>query len=309
MSTTHDQRRHLLRLTALAAASAALRPGLVLAAAEPLAVQTLGDDAWVLSTPYGNVLALRNAAGLLLVDGLREDDTPALLAALEQQTGSAAVNLLYNTHWHEDHTGSNETLRDGGARIVAHENTRLWLTNPFYAHWEQRQYQPRPPQALPTETFYEQHSETFGDETIDSGLLFQAHTDGDIYVLLRERNILATGDLVINGGFPVLDPATGGWLGALTTEQARLLELADDDTRIMPGRGALMTRAELRTYHEQIVTLRERIYACVREGKGPREMLAEDVAAGYETWGDPTLFVMSAYPGLGRHYREVDGVV
>ena len=112
-----------------------------------------------------------------------------------------------------------------------------------------------------------------------------------------------------NAGFPWLGPATGGWHGALTTGQARRLELADDNARIVPGRGAVMTRAELHTYHEQVVALRERIYACVRQGKGPREMLAEDVAAGYEAWGDPTVFVMSAYPGLGRHYREVDGVV
>lgn len=309
LSAFASQRRSLLRFMALGGGALLLSPGRLPAAVAELSVQDLGSGAFLLTSAYGNVLALRNDAGLLLVDGLRAADTPALLSALEAHTGGSEVDVLYNTHWHWDRTGSNDSLRAQGARVIAHENTRLWLTHEFFVDWEERQYRPRRAAALPTETFYEDHSLDFGDEQVSSGLLFQAHTDGDIYVRLRERNILVTGDLVINGGFPVPDPVTGGWIGALTAGQARLLELADDQTRIIPGRGATMKHDELRAYHERIVELRERIYAFARQGKGPSEMLAEGVAKGYESWGDPSLFIRNAYPGLGRHYREVDGVV
>jgi glyoxylase-like metal-dependent hydrolase (beta-lactamase superfamily II) len=37
------------------------------------------------------------------------------------------VVMLFNTHWHWDHTGSNELLAKQGTRIFAHEYTKQWL--------------------------------------------------------------------------------------------------------------------------------------------------------------------------------------
>ena len=40
-----------------------------------------------------------------------------------------------------------------GARIVAHENTKLWLGADFEVEWEGRKYEPRPKHAWPNDTF------------------------------------------------------------------------------------------------------------------------------------------------------------
>lgn len=280
-----------------------------LAAEAGFSLQALGDGAFLISTSYANVLGLQTQEGMLLVGGVREEDAANLLRAVDFHTGGAPLAVAYNTHWHWDHTGSNEALRARGARLLAHENTRLWLTHEFYVDWEDREYHPRAAEALPTETFYTNHALTLGDEEVHSALLFQAHTDGDIYVHLRQRNILVVGDVVADGTFPVMDPVTGGWIGGLTKAQETLLSMADDDTLLIPGSGGVMDKAALRRQYEMLVEIRERIYEFARQGKGPREMLAEGVADGLEQWGDPTRFVLNAYPGLGRHYREVDGVV
>ena len=306
----HFNRRRLLQLAAGGTLSSMLlgRPQRLLAATKPR-LQVLTDEAFVISTDYAAVLGLHNDAGVLLVGGVAAEDSEALLAVLDEHTGAAPVQVVYNTHWHWDQTGSNEALAARGARIIAHENTRLWLSNDFYVDWQDRHYQARSTAALPSETFYEKNALEFGDEQVTTALLFQAHTDGDIYVHLRGQNILAVGDLATEGTFPLVDPVTGGWIGGLCAAQEKLLALANEDTRIIPGSGGVMSRAGLQKQYDMLVVMRERIYEFARQGKGPREMLAEGVAEGFEAWGDPTQFVLNAYPGLGRHYRQVDGVV
>src|SRR5690606_39235485 len=57
--------------------------------------------------------------------------------------------------WHADHTGGNEALAARGARIVAHENTKLWLGAEFEVWWRDGElHRPRPREAWPTATFY-----------------------------------------------------------------------------------------------------------------------------------------------------------
>ena len=91
-----------------------------------------------------------------------------------------------------------------GARIVAHEHTKQYLSTEFFVDWEGRTYQPLPAKALPTQTFYTKGTMTFGSEQVEYGHLGQAHTDGDIYVLFPDSNVLVAGGNLIR---KVLFPA------------------------------------------------------------------------------------------------------
>ena len=77
-----------------------------------------------------------------------------LLKAIAERTGGKRVQTLFNTDWHREHTGSNETLGKAGAKIIAHENTKQYLGAEIYVDWQKRTYKPLPPQALPNQTFY-----------------------------------------------------------------------------------------------------------------------------------------------------------
>ncbi len=75
-----------------------------------------------------NVLAVSTGDGLALVDGGPASESAALLKAAAALPGGTKIHTLFNTHWHPEQTGSNETLGKAGATIVAQQNTRLWLT-------------------------------------------------------------------------------------------------------------------------------------------------------------------------------------
>ena len=50
------------------------------------------------------------------------------------------VHTLFNTHWHPEQTGSNERLGKAGKTIIAHENTRLWLTTDVTWPWNGQRF-------------------------------------------------------------------------------------------------------------------------------------------------------------------------
>src|SRR5262249_18426999 len=114
----------------------------------------LADNFMLVSGAGSNVLVLTTPDGLLMVDGGMAEHSAALLKLISGQADGARIQVLFNTHWHLDHTGSNESVAGPGTKIVAHENTKLWMGAEIISMWEKRTYKPRPKEARPNTTFY-----------------------------------------------------------------------------------------------------------------------------------------------------------
>jgi cyclase len=256
------------------------------------------------------VVALSAPEGVLLVDGGLEQHSAALLKEALRGGGSrgARVTVLFNTHWHPEQTGSNMRVGSGrsgasGATIIAHEYTKLWLARPIKVKWLPKPFGPLPVSARPSKTFYTTETLTFGGEQIDYGHLFQAHTDGDIYVHFRNANVLAAGGVVSGEGWPRLDWETGGWIGGLVAGYDKLLKVANDNTRVIPANGPILTRADLQAHRSMYMTIYERLVASLNKGLGPDEAIAAEPTKEFAPqWGDPKEFVDSAFRSLWGHF-------
>jgi cyclase len=274
----------------------------------------LADNFVMLSGAGGNVLAVRGSDGILMVDsGLRERSLE-LVEAVTQTLGSGSIRVLFNTHWHLEHTGGNDKIGRAGAKIIAQDNTKLWMSREILVEWQNNKiYPPRSKEALPNDTFFPHESPRkmlFGNEQIQYGHMFQAHTDGDIYVFFPGPNILVAGDVLSVGKYPILDYSTHGWIGGMSNACRDLLQIADAQTRIIPGTGPIQTRADLQAQADMLNTVRGRLAAMMKQGFGAREMLASAPTHEFDAkWGDPALFIMSTYPGLWGHARELGGII
>jgi glyoxylase-like metal-dependent hydrolase (beta-lactamase superfamily II) len=300
----HQGRREFLQALAGAAALALPRPAMGQGATS---ATKLTDRITMLTGAGSNVLALAGAEGSLLVDA----GDAAHAADVIGLAGKAAT--VFNTHYHLESTGGNDALASAGATIVAHLNTKLWMTQEIIRDWEGgRVYPPRAKAALPKEAFRASAGTmTFGGETIEYGLLTQAHTDGDIFVHLRDANVLAVGDAVQPGRLPTLDWFCGGWIGGMQNAQRALLARADDQTRIVPAIGPVMTKAGLQANYETISKIREKLVGLVKKGQGAQNLIdagAVDEFANVMP-GDAATFLYQAYRGLWLHARELGGVV
>jgi cyclase len=276
-------------------------------AAGQVTATDLGGDLVLYGGAGGNVIGLRGEDGLLLVDGGLAQHSKALLRAVEARQGKGPVRYLINTHWHVDHTGSNEAFGAAGAKIVAHENTKLWMGQEINCAWEGRTYPPRPARALPTETFfYDSRQLSFGGALLEYGHLPQAHTDGDIYAHFPALNVLAAGDVVTAGRYPVADYSTNGWLGGMIDALKTLLAKCDEQTRIVPGSGAMRTRADLQAQHDMCLAVLRRISDSYYKGQTWAEFLASKPTAEFDAqWGNPDIFLATAYKGAWYHITEI----
>jgi len=268
-----------------------------------LAAQSLAEGLWLLTGAGANVVAANGPDGALLVDGGSARHSASLLRLALRTTGAKRVDTLFNTHWHPEQTGSNERVGKSGAKIVAHENTKLWLGRRIEVLWRTAPYGPLPPKARPNETIYTSAQRALGNEQIEYGYLAQAHTDGDIYVHFRNANVIAAGGVVSAGAWPILDWQTGGWIGGLVAGLDKLIDLADDKTRIVPADGLPLTRTELQAQRAMFFTLYDRLVKSLVKGLGPEEVVASAPAREFEAqWGDSKQFVTAAFESLWGHF-------
>ena len=304
-----SHRRGFLRNLVAGAAGVTLAHRAV--AATPLEVTKLTDTFLQITGAGGNVLAVLGPDSVLLVNGGSAERSQELMQLVSEKSGNKPVRVLFNTCWHPLHTGSNEALGKAGAKIIAHENTKLWLGTEIDVGWQKRTYEPHPKQSLPNQTFYSGVQKMmFGQEPVEYGYMMQAHTDGDIYVYFPGPNILAAGDVVSSGSYPIVDYSTGGWLGGMLDGQKALLKVTNADTRIVPGNGTLLTHSDLEAENQMLATLRDQIVKLMKQGMGPKEIIAAAPTKDFDAkWGSPDLFIELAYRGLWGHVRELGGIV
>jgi glyoxylase-like metal-dependent hydrolase (beta-lactamase superfamily II) len=301
-----SNRRDFLKTFFGAAAAISLpRPGDSSITATPLT-----DDLTVITGAGGNIVVLSQSEGLLLVNGSLPERASDLIQFLGDRFKGQPVRRVFNTDWHVEHTGSNDVFRKSGAKIIAHENTKLWISADFYSDWEQKRYKPRPAEALPNETFYTNGKTTFGSQSIEYGYMMQAHTDGDIYVFFPQQNVLVAGDVVSVGHYPILDYVTGGWIGGLQNANQTLLKIGNAETKIVPGSGPVQIRADLQAQADMCNAMRDRLVKLMRQGMGPEDMIAAAPSREFdEKWGNPDLFIRQAYRGMWGHVRELGNIV
>jgi cyclase len=300
---TLDRRRFLAATLAAAAVAGGgrLRPA---AAQSALRESELRDGLRLVTGMGSNAVVLRAAGAAAVVDSGSPERAAELAKLVRGDSGFLSVELLFNTHWHPAHTGGNEALRSGDTDIVAHELTRLWMSTEYYVDWEDKTYAPRVAAALPTRTFYSSDPQPLvveiGDEELEYGHLPEAHTDGDVYVRFRSRNVLAAGGVVTHAEYPVIDYATGGWIGGLVDATKKLLELTDADTLVVPANGPAQPRAHLEAQLEMLTVVRGRVENAMRKGLSIAEMLAAGVTNEFDAaWGgNRDRFIANIYHGL-----------
>jgi glyoxylase-like metal-dependent hydrolase (beta-lactamase superfamily II) len=249
-----------------------------------------------------NVLAFSTADGFVLVDGGAPKSFDKVMASLG---ANAKVNTLFNTHHHVDQTGNNDMFSTG-TRIIAHKRTLEWMSADHWIQADDRYERARPKAARPTETFLTTGSLKAGGEQIDYGYLTLAHTNGDIYVHFRNANVLAVGDVASPLRDPALDYVTGAWIGGRVDAMDRLLALTNEQTRIVPAYGPVLTKAEFKAERDLMEEVRKRLFDQVREGDGPKDLLERGVLKGLaRTWNDPDKFLYDAAKGLWAHHDKL----
>jgi cyclase len=221
------------------------------------------DDIYVIHNDLvpGNITVLVTDAGVLLVDtkfAIDYDNVEAMLSDITDQP----IRYVVNTHFHDDHSGSNQIFQAGGASVFAAENARLQMLDSGRT------------EGLPNMTIEDRATIHIGGTPVELYYFGRSHTDGDIVALFPNQRVLAAGDMYANDpGTPeYIDYAGGGsaedWPRTLT----RALEL-DFDT-VVPGHGTVASKSAMAGFRDDTVRLAQMVKSMIRAGRSRDEIAA-----------------------------------
>ncbi len=270
-----------------------------------IATTKLTDQIFMLEGSGGNIGVLVGDDGLLVVDDQYAPLAERIKSALKALSDEP-VRYMLNTHWHFDHTGGNEAFGESGAVIVAHDNVRKRMGRDEFMKLLKQDIPASPEIALPAITFSRNMTFHFGGQTVAVYHAPRAHTDGDAFVHFADANVIHAGDVFWNGTYPFIDTGSGGGLEGTIDATKRMLALANDDTKIIPGHGPLGSKQDLQVYLEMLETTHERLTKYLDQQMSLNQVVFKRPLKDLdEKWGkgfiDPERFVRILYTDMARN--------
>jgi len=252
-----------------------------------LAIELVKDGLYNITGPGGNVGVRVTPEGVILVD----DKFPQDFDEIQQLVGQVSdlpVRYVINTHHHGDHSGGNVGYINI-AEVVAHQNARDNMI---------RGNQDAPPRMV----FTDQTAVYLGGVEVRAFYLGTGHTNGDAVVYFPDLETVHGGDL-LHGIAPFIDYANGGssrgWIATVNNILAMNFDTA------IPGHGAVMTRADVVAFRNQMEAVRSHMAALISGGmtRSDAPVRIRDESLSW-TMVDDGLFMQRSIPGF---YDEIAG--
>ena len=252
------------------------------AATSPIVIHKLRGGVSALEGSGGNIAVLTGPDGKIMVDAGIGVSRPQLTKALAD-LGPEPVSHLINSHWHFDHTNGNAWLNSVGAKIIAQDNTRKYLSEVQRVEDWDYNFLPPAPGGVPTETFADTLDLMLDGASIHLKRYAPAHTDSDISVTFAEANVMHVADTFWNSVYPFIDYSTGGSIDGMIAACDATLAAAADDTIIIAGHGApVSNKAELKEFRDMLAAVRENVATLKRQGRTKDEIVSAKPTAAYD---------------------------
>ena len=236
---------------------------------------------YMLNGTGGNIGVSVSSDGILIVDDKFAPLADKIRAALKE-VGGGELKFILNTHWHGDHTGSNQVFGPE-APIIAHTNVRKRLATDQEIFG--RTVPAAPKEAWPVITFDHAVSVHFNGEEIKAIHFPHGHTDGDTVIFFTGSNVVHMGDDFFSGRFPFVDLGSGGDVEGLTKNIAAVIKKLPADVKIIPGHGPVSTLDDLKTYHRMLVETTNIVREAMAASKSLEEIKAEGLPEKWSSWG------------------------
>jgi len=245
----------------------------------------VSDNIWMLQGKGGNIAVLNGDDGLLMIDDDYKVMTEALKGEIKSLGGLDKLTYLINTHWHGDHTEGNLELGNH-ASIVAHDNVRTRLMTRQEVKIFNMVKEPYPEKALPSITYQKEMTLHFNNEEIGLRHYAGGHTDGDSVVFFKKANVVHMGDHFFSGFFPFVDTGTGGNVLQMAENVKAILELVDDQTKIIPGHGPLSTKQDMQQFYDMLIGTSGEVKQMKKAGLTLDQIKAKGLSEKWNDWTD-----------------------
>jgi cyclase len=261
----------------------------------------------------------------LLVDTLFDMAlTREMLDVMAGVRGSSPISTIVNTHANGDHCYGNAAV--GAAEIITSEASAREMDEVpaamlagllerapelgpvgeylqrIFGAFRFDEVEP----AAPTTTFTGSMDLLIGDLQVRLVEVGPAHTGGDVLVELPDRDTVFTGDILFNGGTPIVWAGPfGNWIAACD----RIIDAGW--STIVPGHGPLATADDVRTLRDHLRWLLDEVRPRQAAGMSVDETIADIDLGAWADLGDSerlAVNVDAAFAELDPTHRRADVV-
>jgi glyoxylase-like metal-dependent hydrolase (beta-lactamase superfamily II) len=250
-----------------------------------LKVNKVKEDLYMIEGDGGNVAVYVTSEGLILVDDKYDRDHDAIVAQIKTFS-SQPVKYVISTHYHEDHSGGNGKFLST-AEVISTANARANIVEKVQSN--------RAGDVQPARIVFTQETSVFlGGKEVRARHFGRGHTNGDAVVYFPALRTIHTGDLMA-GTTPLIDYPGGGSIVEWTKTLDAAMNSLDFDT-VIPGHGAVTTKANLRTYRDNVEKERNLVAGMIRQGRNADE-IGKVLIEQYK-WVDKDLHFQWSLPGM-----------
>ena len=215
--------------------------------------------------------------GVLVVDAFFNTDAAKALVGEIRRLTPKPIRYLVNTHYHLDHTGGDQALRDAGAIIIAHRNERGWVRTynvNLFGDRNTPELKARIAAVpLPDLTTDKELTVWLGSRKVVVRSVL-GHTGGDLTVSVPNAKVLFTGDMLWRKIPPnLIDGSVEEWL-ATDADFAAMPDAAQ--ITYVPGHGDVAKVNDVEDFRAYLLDLR-RLVAEGRKAGLKDEALAAEV--------------------------------
>ena len=197
--------------------------------------------------PTDNAGFISNAGFIVTSDGVVVFDalgTPSLAARLLTEIRKVTklpIRYVVVSHYHADHIYGLQVFKELGAKIIAPQGAKLYLASPVADNLlDTRRFELSPwvndstYLIIPDEYIEKDTVFNLGNIKFKIHLIGNAHSQGDLTLLVEPDNVLFSGDLIFEGRIPFVGQANIiNWLKALN--KMRDVSVS----AVLPGHGPL----------------------------------------------------------------------
>jgi glyoxylase-like metal-dependent hydrolase (beta-lactamase superfamily II) len=207
--------------------------------------------------------------GVLVVDAFFTPDAAKALVGEIRRLTAKPIRYVVNTHYHLDHTGGDQVLRDAGAIIVAHRNVRGWVRTENAHLFGDRATPDLKARiaALPLPDLVTDKDLIvwLGSRKIVVRTVL-GHTGGDLTISIPDAKVLFTGDMLWRRVPPnLIDGSVAEW----TATDADFEQTPDAaHMTFIPGHGDVANLRDVEDFRSYLIDLRRLVAEARKAGLG-----------------------------------------